>query len=937
MPQAVAGAALIGGASVAAGGVAAAFAATGLTAFAAQLGASLVLSGVSAALMPKPKVAAQARTVSVRQPAAPREFVYGATRKGGVIVYMHETGSSNEYLHLVIALAGHQVESIGAVYFDGEEAIDASGTATSRYSGLVFIEKKLGSASQTALSQLQTDTSGEGAAAWTSDHRLRGIAHVHLRLKFDADAFPRGLPDIAFDIEGKNDIFDPRDSSTGYTTNPALCLADYMSDATYGIGAGIGDADGIDSTPLAAAANVCDEAVTLDAGGSEDRYACNGVLSLSETPKTNIEALLTAMAGRAVFPGGAWKIHAGAYRTPTVTLTDDDIRPQGLSVATRMSGAENFNGVRGQFVAPENDYQVDDFPAYQSATYLAEDQGEAKWRDIVLPFTQSSATAQRLAKIALETQRRQFTVQVRGKLSAWRCAVGETVQLTYSRWGWSAKPFVVVSTRLAVEDGALVTDLTLRETSSLVYSWAASEEDIYAAAPQTTLPSPFDLPAPTNVTCTGSAYLTEDNRLRKYRTVTTWTAALSAYVIRYEVEARRTHDASGTATGEDYRPVAVTGELRAELPDVLAGTWEWRVRGVSGLGVVTPWASDSIVIGNFDSVDFLEASKLTGDVLYSQIEAQNWANLVPDHKLSSTSEWATVAPSSAFVASLSPVDAEREIRNDFFLNPSGSAYQYIGNDRSRPFPVIPGETLVFGGNLWGDSDHSGTTQLGLEFFATEANAEAGTSRVDYLASTRYEWQNSAQLHSDVKFVTVPAGCYWANLRVRYTADGSGQRDNAARSGNLFVHRASSTDVIPDNNVTVFREDSGTTTDNTSTTLAEIATVEFTPDYDFAALVTVKVDFQPAPAVLGGLMESFVDLSIETKTDGGSWTEFWRDTIYIFIDRSSKTEIYSSQILTFSVPLSGSAGLLQGARVRHAYVNEDRYSGDVEIVAVERKK
>jgi hypothetical protein len=74
--------------------------------------------------------------------------------------------------------------------------------------------------------------------------------------------------------------------------------------------------------------------------------------------------------------------------------------------------SSNFNGVRGQFVSPENDWQPDDFPAYASDVYLAEDGGERKWRDISLPFTISAAMAQRLAKIELERARRQMTVRL---------------------------------------------------------------------------------------------------------------------------------------------------------------------------------------------------------------------------------------------------------------------------------------------------------------------------------------------------------------------------------------------------------------------------------------------------------------------------------------------------------------------------------------------
>jgi len=46
-------------------------------------------------------------------------------------------------------------------------------------------------------------------------------------------------------------------------------------------------------------------------GGSERRYSCNGVVSLAESPKTIIEGLLSAMAGRCAVQGGIDAIWTG--------------------------------------------------------------------------------------------------------------------------------------------------------------------------------------------------------------------------------------------------------------------------------------------------------------------------------------------------------------------------------------------------------------------------------------------------------------------------------------------------------------------------------------------------------------------------------------------------------------------------------------------------
>ena len=563
-------------------------AAGGLQAFLLRTAGTLLLTAAAQKLMPRPETGTMARAVSVRAPVAPREIVYGHRRKGGVIVFLHSRGDRDQYLHLVIALAGHQVQSIGSIFFNGEEALDTAGQPVGRYAGKVSVEKALGAPSQTAFPGLRAAVPEK----WTTAHRLAGIAAIHLQLTWDADVFPSGIPNITVELEGKNDIRDPRLGTRGYTSNAALCLADYLSLDPFGLGAPYGGTDGIDEPDLIEAANICDEAVACAGGGFEPRYSCNGVVSLDQPPKTNIEALLTAMAGSCVVEAGLWRIHAGAYRAPDLTLGPDDIRPGGITLKSRLSMAENCNAVRGQFVSPENDWQPDDFPAVASDVYLAEDQGERRWRDIALPFTTSASCAQRLAKIELERTRCQMTVALSGRLPAWAASVGGSIALDYPRWGFEAKPFEVTRSSLELirdaDSVALVPDLTLREISPLVYDWEASEEQIYAAAPRTTLPPGFDVPAPGTPEITESLYVTRDGGALKIKSEISWTASSSAFVSHYHIEAQ--------LGGGDWTELGQTSDTRFEHRDIEAGLWSYRVKAVSTLGVSSDWRSRSVEI-----------------------------------------------------------------------------------------------------------------------------------------------------------------------------------------------------------------------------------------------------------------------------------------------------------------------------------------------------
>jgi hypothetical protein len=147
--------------------------------------------------------------------------------------------------------------------------LDANGNVTSgTFSGVARIRKYLGTADQTADSLLVAEV-----PEWTVDHRLRGIAYVYVRLKYSQDKYPNGIPNISAVIRGKK-IYDPRDTITRFTLNPALMAYDYLSNNDYGFEASAF----IDELALDAAANVCDEFVTV----ADDAFAVSSVAASSD-------------------------------------------------------------------------------------------------------------------------------------------------------------------------------------------------------------------------------------------------------------------------------------------------------------------------------------------------------------------------------------------------------------------------------------------------------------------------------------------------------------------------------------------------------------------------------------------------------------------------------------------------------------------------------
>ena len=465
------------GAAVAAGTVVATWAAAAY-AFSITFVATLALGYLASALAPKPPGMGSAVTggyeVAGIGPAQHHAIIYGTSKCGGVIVYKEAT-DNNKYLHIVVAIAGHEVEEITSIYLNDEVlTLDGSGDSTSpdKYDGFVRVIKHLGADDQVADAALISASAGK----WTADHRLQGIAYVYIRLEFNADAFPNGEPALSFLVKGKK-IYNPNTSATAWSDNAALCLRDYLTSANG----------------LNANASEIDDTVTLAAGGTEKRYTANGSFTTADTPRGLIDNLLTSLAGTIWNAQGKWRLKAAAYTTPLVAFTEDDLR-SSIKISTRHSRRNNFNTVKGIFRGAETNFTPSDYPQVTSTAFKTIDGGDESTIDFNLPFTNTSTTAQRIAKIALYRNREQLSVSATFGLRAFQVQVGDLVKLTNTRAGWSEKIFEVNNWTFKPEaDQTLTVTMDLREISSAVFDWDAEESAFEAN--NTTLADPFDVPA----------------------------------------------------------------------------------------------------------------------------------------------------------------------------------------------------------------------------------------------------------------------------------------------------------------------------------------------------------------------------------------------------------------------------------------------------------
>lgn len=437
----------------------------------------------------------------IRGTTEPRKIVYGQAMLSGPIVYMNSTGAENRTLYIAIALTGHEVDSFVGVYLDDKfipigdvhtlggggsgdvyQDTNSHGYGPAGSTTFLYIREHLGSTTQSADSALDS-----AFVDITSNHRMRGCAYVVLRLELVSgreDVWKSGVPsNIAVVLKGKK-VYDPRLDSTftgtwgtgsgtqrvatpstwAYSSNPALCLADYLIDSD--LGAGYASAR-VDYNSVAVAADDCDTLVAIPVATTEKRFTCNGVLSTTDTHAANIESILSSMAGTLRYYNGQWRIRAGTFPSTDFTLTQSDLIGP-VTYRNSPERGERYNAVRGVYFDPSRQYKSSQYlTVNDTTTRTNRDAGIVLYKDLDLPMTNSEYMAQRIAFRALNqctlTGLCVFPMGYQGM----NVAPGDTGTVTLPELTWSSKVMRCVGLKHVDMVGV---EQTLKEDSSSAYT-----------------------------------------------------------------------------------------------------------------------------------------------------------------------------------------------------------------------------------------------------------------------------------------------------------------------------------------------------------------------------------------------------------------------------------------------------------------------------------
>ena len=116
------------------------------------------------------------------------------------------------------------------------------------------------------------------------------------------------------------------------------------------------------------------------------------------------------MQNRLKIKSGKYKIYAGEYRTPSLTITENELI-SGYQIQTKNRVSEQFNKVVGLYQSSETNYQPTNYPEITNASYVTAD-GQVLEKQLNLTFTDNSTRCQQIAKIYLEKSRQQYQMAI---------------------------------------------------------------------------------------------------------------------------------------------------------------------------------------------------------------------------------------------------------------------------------------------------------------------------------------------------------------------------------------------------------------------------------------------------------------------------------------------------------------------------------------------
>lgn len=436
---------------------------------------------------------ASSKTVNLAAQDAPLRIIYGNDVLGGLIanVLYH-----NAKWCIQSVWGEGEIDSIQSVQFSNEPV--SSGSILTHYTG---------ASTQTVNSAL---VAAFAAQSLSYSDSLPGIAYSVIQFSPSAVS---SFPNITATVKGLK-VFDPRSSLWTYSTNPALQLADFLTNPVYGRG------ESVIWSSVAIAADYCDELI-----GGVKRREC-GVSFSTKTDSADIVETLRTYAG-------VWLIkrsegYAFGIDRPSSVVRSFDHALGQIESLERIRRRPYYDAPTRVQVRYTNTTTL----PWIEETVKAELPGipESQHRDSIinLPGIQNRAQAQReaierLNKLALLD----LTCEMIVADENLDLEYGDVIAVTHPI-GFSAKEFRIVGISI-LEAGQYL--LSLEEYSSTAYSDIVQEDD---GPINTILPLPSEPIPPSGLLIDEEVFqLLDGSYSSRFRV--SWTAPEFPFIAQYRI------------------------------------------------------------------------------------------------------------------------------------------------------------------------------------------------------------------------------------------------------------------------------------------------------------------------------------------------------------------------------------------------------------------
>lgn len=566
---------------------------------------------------------------------------------------------------------GSGVESISEVKFYSEPTamIDTVviDSALTNSGVLATHENHLKYTAQLGTDAQQNQMELRDQLGWGTTMDGRGLAYIAFFMLFDLDLW-RGVPHITCLIKG-NKLYDPRTSlfqfpnyGTRTGANPALVILDYLTSKRYGGGVPYAARDGgsldfIDEASFIAAANYCEQAVSIPPSGTEDRFGFNGAVNTGRVVGENLADMLATCRGQLIWQGGKFRLVIGQVTTAeTFELTEDNI----LSIEFVRKGADIPNSIQAAYVETVDGDFVEGtvlWPLVGDTTLLDEDNGVENRSEVILPFTTGRNQAIRTIMVLLKEARQDVFASIVATQAAMQLEVGNVVKTTHEAPGWVQQELVVREMSLTI-DGRIQIGLQKYDAASYTLDSLTAAP----STPTTNLPNPYNVDPPSALVFTSDA--TTALRTQEFgivpRILLAWTASPDAFVHHYDVQFKLNADS-------EWRVAAGNPDLLATDVYILGvedgASYDVRVRTVNRVGQVSTFIElTGQIAGTVDSVRLLQGY-LTPIPFVDTVVGGIDESILPDSTIThDTDDWGfdgatlhgSLAESDAFSASSEP-------------------------------------------------------------------------------------------------------------------------------------------------------------------------------------------------------------------------------------------------------------------------------------------